>query len=191
MPETGLLLIVSGPSGVGKTTIARYIERQLNGRFSVSMTTRPQTAADVQGRDYDFVDHAHFEQARDTGLLLEWAQVFDHYYGTPKAPVVEALGTGRLMILEIDVQGAVQVKQHLPQACAIFVLPPSEPELLNRLRARKRDKEAAIQKRFQQAKQEIARAKSCGVYDLFIINDDLADAQHQAAQWTRQRLGQP
>ena len=175
-----MLLIISGPSGVGKTTIAHDVEHELGAVFSVSMTTRPKTPADTEGRDYYFVDQEAFNSARDSGDLLEWAEVFGHYYGTPRRPVDEALAAGKLMIVEIDVDGAAQVKQRVPDAYAIFVLPPSEEELLERLRGRRREDESVIQRRFAKAKQEVQRAKAGGVYDEFLVNDDLASAVRKA-----------
>ncbi len=180
--RTGLLLIISGPSGVGKTTITHHVEQRLGGVFSVSLTTRPMTEADVPGRDYHFVDRAEFERRRDTGELLEWAEVFGNYYGTPKQPVVEALQQGRLVLCEIDVQGAIQIKRNLPDAYAIFVLPPSEEELLERLRRRGREDESVIQRRFARARDEINRARESGVYDVFIVNDELSRAVDEAVE---------
>ena len=170
---TGLLLIISGPSGVGKTTIAHQVEQDLRGSFSVSMTTRPKTTADTEGRDYYFVDQAAFDRARDAGELLEWAEVFGYCYGTPAGAVDAGLADGKLMILEIDVEGAVQVKRCRPEAYAVFILPPSESVLLARLRGRRREEEEVIQRRFTKAQNEIDRAKSCGVYDAFVVNEDL------------------
>jgi len=180
MPEqNGLLLIISGPSGVGKTTITHRVEDALDAVFSISMTTRPKTADDKEGADYRFVTEREFKQHRDNGELLEWAQVFDNYYGTPRTPVAENLANGRVVILEIDVQGAIQVKQNMPEAFAVFVLPPSEETLLERLRGRRREDEATIQRRFAKAKHEIERAKSSGVYDVLITNDELDRAVEQ------------
>lgn len=176
----GMLLIISGPSGVGKTTITHQVEKELGGVFSVSMTTRPKAAKDTEGIDYYFVTPEQFAQARDRGDLLEWAQVFENCYGTPRKPVEENLAAGRLEILEIDVEGAVQVKQNMPDAFAIFVLPPSEEALLDRLRQRKREDEATIQRRFAQAKHEIARAHESGVYNHFLVNDNLDEAIAEA-----------
>lgn len=180
MADKGLLLIISGPSGVGKTTIARHVEKQLGGTFSVSMTTRPQSVGDQEGVDYYFVDQSRFVELRDAGELLEWAQVFGNLYGTPKRPVVDAISQGRLMILEIDVQGAIKVKDRMPDAYAVFIKPPGEQELLRRLRDRRRDDESAIERRFAEAKAEIARADSCGAYDAFIVNDTLEKALDEA-----------
>ena len=104
--------MISGPSGVGKTTITHEVERRLGGVFSVSVTTRPKTPADVEGRDYYFLSEPEFDARRDQGDLLEWAEVFGKYkYGTLRQPVEEHLAAGRLMILEIDVQGALQIKR--------------------------------------------------------------------------------
>lgn len=186
--KQGLLLIISGPSGVGKTTITHHVEKRLNGIFSVSMTTRDQTDADKEGYDYIFVDEEEFRAAVKRGQMLEWAEVFGNCYGTPRRPVEMALEQGRLMILEIDVDGAEQVKGNMPEALAIFVLPPSEDELLNRLRRRNREGEAVIQRRFAKAKDEIARAHACGIYDHFIVNDTLDHAIEEAVSLVSARL---
>src|SRR4051812_46084065 len=124
--DDGTLLIISGPSGVGKTTITRGVERTIaDSVFSVSATTRARTAADVDGVDYHFVSDAEFEGMKARGEFLETAGIYGKKYGTPKAWVDEQLKRGRLVILEIDVQGAVQVKRQMPEAFSIFVLPPS------------------------------------------------------------------
>jgi guanylate kinase len=184
----GLLLVISGPSGVGKTTIARELERRLGGVFSVSVTTRPRTPADVEGRDYHFLSDLEFDARRTRGDLLESAEVFGKYkYGTPRQPVEEALRHGRLMILEIDVQGGLQVKEKMPDAFMIFVEPPSEEDLLKRLRGRGRDSEEAIQRRFAVAKAEIATARQSNAYDAFIVNEDLEKAIGEAGALVRDR----
>ena len=131
-----------------------------------------------------------FEQARDAGELLEWAEVFDHFYGTPLKPVERALDSGELVILEIDVEGATQVKQIIKDAYAVFVLPPSEDALLDRLRERGRDDDAAIQHRFNKAKLEIARAEASGVYDRFLVNDNLSQAMGTAIELVEGELEQ-
>ncbi len=184
----GLLLYISGPSGVGKTTITHKVEAALNAVFSVSVTTRAKTAADVEGRDYYFIDQAKFERLRDNGDLLEWAEVYPGCsYGTPRKPVEQALSQGRLMILEIDVEGAIQIRQHMPQAMGLFVLPPNEKVLLERLRKRAREDEAVIARRFAKAKREIVRAWESGVYDEFIVNRDLDHAVNEAVELVRKR----
>jgi guanylate kinase len=187
--DDGLLLVISGPSGVGKTTITRAVERSIPGSvFSVSATTRAKTEADVEGVDYHFVDEAEFDAMVRAGAFLEWAGVFGKRYGTPRAWVEEQLARGRLVILEIDVEGAKQVKQAMPEAFGVFILPPSEHELLRRLRSRKREDEALIQKRFAEAQREIAEAGRCGSYDAFITNDVLERAIGEAVDTvTRER----
>lgn len=179
--DDGMLLIISGPSGVGKTTITRGVERSIaDSVFSVSWTTRPATPADVEGVDYHFVSDEQFEDMRLRQGFLETAGVYGKKYGTPRDWVFEQLKRGRLVILEIDVQGAIQVKSALPAAFSLFILPPSEEELLRRLQSRKREDEAAIQRRFSKAQAEIADARASGVYDHFITNDNI-DASISAA----------
>jgi len=171
--KSGMVVVISGPSGVGKTTITHALIDRLDAEFSVSATTRPITNADTEGKDYYFLTLEEFESRIKAGGFLEYARVFDHYYGTPRDPVVNARDEGRLVILEIDVQGAFQVRKKLPDAFMIFVLPPSEDDLLNRLRRRQRESEEVIARRFQEAKHEIELARQSGVYDVFLVNDDL------------------
>lgn len=190
--DDGMLLIISGPSGVGKTTITRGVERGIaDSVFSVSATTRPKTDADVEGVDYHFTTDAEFDAMLGRDAFLEWANVFGRRYGTPRKWVDEQLSRGRLVILEIDVEGAKQVKSRMPEAFAVFVLPPTEQVLLQRLHSRKREPEEQIQKRFAEAKREIAEARACGAYDAFIVNDDLdraiAEALRLVAEQRTQR----
>jgi guanylate kinase len=184
--DDGMLLIISGPSGVGKTTITRGVERSIaDAVFSVSWTTRDRTGVDVEGVDYHFVNDAEFERQKAANGFLETAGVYGRKYGTPKEWVFTQLDRGRLVILEIDVQGAIDVKKQVKDAFAIFIEPPNETELLARLRTRKREDEAGIQKRFGKAKDEIALAKSCGVYDIFIVNKNIDDAIERAVSLVR------
>lgn len=179
--DDGMLLIISGPSGVGKTTITRGVERSINGAvFSVSCTTRAKTAADVEGVDYHFIDNDEFEKMKAAGAFLETADIYGKKYGTPREWVQTQLSRGRLVILEIDVEGARQVKSKMPEAFALFILPPDESVLLQRLRDRKRESEDAIQRRFAAARREIADAKACGVYDQFLVNQNVEDSIAQA-----------
>ena len=181
--DNGLLLIISGPSGVGKTTITRGVERSIPGSvFSVSYTTRAKTEADKEGVDYHFISPDEFQQLIDQDAFLEWADVFGKRYGTRREWVDEQLARGRLVILEIDVEGAKQVKARMPDAFGIFILPPSEDELLRRLQNRKRESEELIAKRFAEAQHEIREAKACDVYDEFIVNEKLEDAIHEAVR---------
>lgn len=185
-----MLLVISGPSGVGKTTITHEVERRLGGEFSVSVTTRPKTHADVEGRDYHFVMEDEFRRMIERGEFLEHAQVFGkHWYGTLREPVTRALKEGRLMILEIDVQGALQIKKAMPEAFMLFILPPSDQELLRRLRARGREDEPVIQRRFAEAKKEIDLARSSGAYDHLIVNEDLEKAIAEACRLIEARRG--
>jgi guanylate kinase len=179
--DDGLVLIISGPSGVGKTTITRGVERSIPGSvFSVSCTTRAKTDADVEGVDYHFVSDQRFEQMRAAGEFLETAGVYGKKYGTPRAWVEEQIKRGRLVILEIDVQGAIQVKRQIPDAFAVFILPPTETELLARLRDRKRENDDLIARRFAAAKDEIAAARASGVYDVFLVNATLDESIRRA-----------
>ena len=185
---SGLLLVISGPSGSGKTTIARAVERRLEGRFSISATTRPRSESESDGRDYRFLTEAEFRDLVDRGALLEHAQLFGHHwYGTPREPVERLIAEGHLVILDIDVQGALQVRQTMPDALMIFVLPPSDEELLRRLRDRARDDDTAIQRRFAEARKEIETARASGVYDAQIFNDDLEAAIDEACRIVERR----
>ncbi|HVZ94354.1 MAG TPA: guanylate kinase [Phycisphaerales bacterium] len=185
--DNGMLLIISGPSGVGKTTITRAIERSIpDAVFSVSYTTRPVTGVDVDGVDYHFVNTAEFDRRAAAGEFIETAVFAGNQYGTPLAPIKAQIGRGRLMILEIDVEGAKQVKAKMPEAYGVFILPPSEEVLLGRLRDRKREPEEVIQRRFQSAQREIAEARSCGAYSAFIVNDNLERAIGEALRLVRE-----
>jgi guanylate kinase len=191
--DDGMIAIFSGPSGVGKTTITRAVERSIPGAvFSVSATTRPPTAADVDGVDYHFVSDEVFMGMVERGEFLEWVDLFGKKYGTPRKWVEEQIARGRLVILEIDVVGAQKVKAQLPGAFGVFIEPPSEQVLLERLRARKREDEAVIQRRFAEARREIAQAKASGgaggVYDRFIVNDVLDHAIQLAVGAVRDEL---
>ena len=168
--DDGLLLMISGPSGVGKTTITRGVDRAIaDSVFSVSCTTRDKTEADVEAVDYHFIYDDEFQKLIDKGAFLEWADVFGKKYGTRKKWVDEQLS-----------QGAKQVKAKMPDAFGLFILPPSEDELLRRLNKRKREGEELIQKRFAEAKREIAEAKSCDAYDKFLVNEDIDEAIAEA-----------
>jgi guanylate kinase len=175
--DDGMLLIISGPSGVGKTTITRGVERSIpDAVFSVSWTTRERTSVDVEGVDYHFVSDDDFEAMKASGGFLESAGVYGKKYGTPKEWVTTQLERGRLVILEIDVQGAIAVKKAIPSAFAVFIEAPSEAELLQRLQSRRREDDAAIMKRFARAKHEIEHARSCGAYDAFVVNHEVQAA---------------
>ena len=185
---SAMLLIVSGPSGVGKTTITRAIHESVpDSWLSVSVTTRAQGPQETDGVHYRFITEEQFDALiadpsgpPGLGKLLEHAGVYGRRYGTPREPVEQHLARGCLVILEIDMQGAIQIKQRVPGAFAIFIMPPSEEELMDRLRRRGRDGDEAIRKRFAAAQREMQEARSCGAYDVFLVNDDLERTVKQA-----------
>lgn len=166
----GRLIVISGPSGSGKSTLWRRLVRQPRVVFSVSATTRPPRPDEVDGREYHFVSEAEFSRRIGAGELLEWAEVHGHRYGTLRAEVERALDAGQDIVLEIDVQGAAQVRRSgLPQV-SIFVRPPSLEVLEQRLRERRSDSGEQIRRRLERARDELARAPE---YDHVVVNDDL------------------
>jgi guanylate kinase len=173
-----LLLIVSGPSGSGKSTLVQKILELPGTMPSVSCTTRPRRATEASGKCYDFVTDAEFEAMVQRGEFLEYARVFGkHSYGTPKKWLEESRKKGLDLVLEIDVQGAAQVKQRLPGSVAIFILPPSRQELERRLRSRGQDSNEEIKRRLASARDEIAEF---GKYDYCLMNDDVERAGREA-----------
>lgn len=170
----GRLLVISGPSGSGKSSIVRALLRDPRIHFSVSATTRLPRAGEVDGVHYRFVSRDEFEQLIESGELLEWARYNDNYYGTPAGPVDLALAQGRDVLLEIEPQGARQIRAARPTALMFFVAPPSMAELERRLRARGDTSEADIRARLAIA--EIEMEAAAGLFDHVIVNDDLAQA---------------
>ena len=186
----GLLLVLSGPSGVGKTSIVHELLQRFDGVFSISATTRQAGPGEVDGRDYHFITESEFQNIINEDRFLEYAQVFSRsWYGSPREPIEAALKNGRLAILDIDVQGAEIVRAKYPQMSGVFVLAPSEEELLHRLRLRGREDEAAIQRRFAASTKEIARARIGKTYDDFVVNDDLARATDTICALVAKRMG--
>lgn len=168
------LFVVSGPSGVGKGSIVKKVLKDNPDiYFSVSATTRPPRSEDVDGVTYRFLSKEDFEKSIEEDGFLEYAYVHEKYYGTPKAPVVENLSAGKDVILEIDVQGAMNVKKNMPKAVLIFVLPPSLKVLRERLTGRGTDSKEQVSIRLGKAEEEMDYLKH---YDYFIVNDDLSAA---------------
>ena len=167
--KKGLLLVVSGPSGTGKGTICKDIDAKHEDiNLSISATTRNPRVGEVEGKSYFFKTKEEFEAMVDRGEFLEHAMIYDNYYGTPKKAIFDELDMGRDVILEIEMQGAMQIKEVYPQAVFIFVLPPSLQELRNRIVGRGTETEEQIEKRFNSAYDEI---KLLGDYDYFIFNN--------------------
>lgn len=166
----GTLFIVSAPSGAGKTSLVRALRENLDGfTVSVSHTTRAQRPGEVHGRDYVFVNHAEFETMIEAGEFLEHARVFDNYYGTARATVEKALAEGQDVLLEIDWQGARQIRSLMPDCISIFILPPSLRTLEERLKARGQDDPDTIARRMRDAISEMSHYSE---YDYLIVNDD-------------------
>ena len=170
--KCGLLIFISGPSGVGKSTVCRRLTSVLPAEFAVSATTRAGKPQDAYGKKYLFVEEPEFRRRLEAGEFLEYAYVFGNWYGTLKTPVKEALAEGRTILLEIDVQGAIQVHKLFPDAFGVFILPPGMDDLEKRLRDRARDDEATMQRRLAEAQQEIRTGQVCGAYDLMVVNED-------------------
>ncbi|MCC7488741.1 MAG: guanylate kinase [Gammaproteobacteria bacterium] len=169
-PSPGQLFVLSAPSGAGKTTLTRGLLAADPGlRFSVSFTTRKPRGAERDGQDYFFVDHARFEAMIAAGELLEYASVFGNYYGTGRALIEAHTAAGRNVLLDIDWQGARQVRQRMPQSVLIFIMPPSLAELERRLRGRATDSDAVIARRLAEAQSEMSHWPE---FDYVVINED-------------------
>jgi len=173
----GIMLVLSSPSGAGKTTLSRNLLEQENiddpGKLelSVSVTTREKRASEIADVHYHFIEKRHFEAMRDRGELLEWAVVHGNYYGTPRDPVEKALSEGRDVLFDIDWQGAQQLKEKMPSdVISVFVLPPSAAELKSRLERRAEDSDEIITRRLRNAAEEIQHWKE---YDYVLVNRDL------------------
>lgn len=169
-PRKGIALVLCAPSGAGKTTLARRITaRYQRVAFSVSCTTRQPRPGEVDGRDYHFISPEEFERRKAENYFAEWARVHDNYYGTPLPPTLATLNEGKDLLFDVDVQGAAQLKNSLPDAYFVFVLPPSRAVLEERLRARGTESEASLALRLAGAAKELAEA---AWFDAWVINDD-------------------
>jgi guanylate kinase len=174
MAKKGKIIVISGPSGVGKSTICREVVRRTGAAVSISMTTRPKSVSEVDGVDYCFVTKDQFAKAVREGGLLEHAEVFGNFYGTPKEPVVKTINEGRNVILTIDVQGGLQVQKQFPDAELVFILPPDTGELVERIGKRGRDTSEDMQRRLSGSAEEMAVAREH--YSRMVVNDDLERA---------------
>jgi len=184
--QRGKLVVLTGPSGAGKSTITREVLRRTGAAFSVSATTRRPREGEADGRDYRFVDRAAFERMVQRGELLEWAEVFGNLYGTPAEPVRRAIADGETVVLEIDIQGGLQVHEKAPDAEFVLIVPPSEQELARRLRGRGSEDEKTIARRLAKAAAERKAAEQSGVYTHCVVNDNLADAVAQVVRIVEQ-----
>jgi guanylate kinase len=168
---TGLVVVVAGPSGVGKGSVHRAVREALpDSALSVSVTTRSPRPGEVDGVDYRFVDRETFQRMIDEHDLLEWAEYAGNLYGTPRTPVVAQVAQGHVVVLDIEVQGAVQIKEPLPGALLVFLVPPSFEELERRLRGRGTEDDATVTRRLEVARQEIEQQDA---FDVVVVNDDL------------------
>lgn len=185
--DSGLMLVLSAPSGTGKTTLARRLLAECGGIFSVSVTTRAPRGTERPGIDYEFVDRAEFQRRIEAGELLEWAEVHGNRYGTPRRFAEEAVA-GRLVVFDIDVQGGRQIKARHPEATAVLVLPPSLAELERRLKGRGTETPESIARRLAAAFGEISAGLES--YDYALVNDDLERAYADLAALVRCRRGE-
>jgi guanylate kinase len=181
----GRLVVIAAPSGAGKTTLVReLLAREPKLKFSISYTTRPARPAEVNGRDYFFVDQQEFERMRDRHEFLESARVFDHWYGTSREHVAGLLADGYSVLMEIDWQGARQIRGSDPDAVDIFILPPSKRELERRLRGRGTDPEAVIARRLADAVGDMDHWRE---FDYVVVNDEVGAAADRLVRILRGR----
>jgi len=193
---SGYLLVLSGPSGAGKGTLVdRLVEARPSCVFSISATTRPRRSNEQEGVQYEFVSREEFERRRAAGLFLEWAEVHGQLYGTPVKFVDEQVRAGRVVVLDVDVQGGKSVRRSRPEAVSVFIFPPSIESLRQRLLGRNTDKPEVVERRLADAPGEIAQYKD---YQYVVMNDDLEQAtarivaivDAELARVKRMRVGQ-
>jgi guanylate kinase len=176
-PSLGKLIVLTGPSGVGKGTLMKkLLQRHPELYYSVSVTTRSPRAGEINGKNYYFISRNKFEQLVAQGEFLEWAEFAGNYYGTPRAAVIDHIQSGKLVVLEIELEGARQIRASFPSALSIFILPPSFSELEKRIRGRGQDSEEAIARRLHRAQVEIQAADE---FDIQIVNDNFDTALNE------------
>lgn len=177
MRHRGFLIVLSGPSGVGKNTVLNEVLPVVPDLvYSVSVTTRAARDGEVDGQNYYFVSDDEFERMKSAGELLEWAEFVGRKYGTPRRYIEEQLELGHTVIMDIDIQGAAQIRASMPEAVSVFLAPPSFAELNRRIYGRGLDSESAIERRLRTAKQELQAVRE---YDYVVVNDDLQKAAAQ------------
>jgi len=178
--KNGNIIVIAAPSGTGKTTIIKAILKLMpDVVYSISATTREKRYNEVDGKDYFFIDEETFKQKIDNQQFVEWEKVYDYYYGTPKFFVEKVIWEGKSILLEVDVKGALAIKNVYPEAKLIFILPPSLEELEKRLRERKTESETDFQKRIERAKMELSLKDK---FDYFIVNNNLNTAILEAKE---------
>ncbi|MGB9591955.1 MAG: guanylate kinase [Candidatus Kryptoniota bacterium] len=184
--KKGLLIVVSAPSGAGKTTIVKEILKQFpDFQFSVSATTRARRPGEVDGREYFFLTREEFEKKIASGELVEYEEIYGNYYGTLKSEVERALRQNSVMVFDVDVKGALSIKSKFPQALLIFIQPPSLEELRKRLLLRKSETEEQIEKRMARVPMELEKSD---LFDYIILNDDLKKAVNEVIEIIKRKL---
>ncbi len=188
-PPRGKVIVISGPSGTGKTSICNELLKRLpNAVWSVSATTRPPRGNEVDGRAYEFISPQEFARREQAGDFLETAKYVGHRYGTPAEPVRRAVETGHHVVMEIEVQGGLQIARRMPESVRIFVLPPSMESLKARLAGRRTESEEIMKRRLEEADGEIAFARDSGQYTSFVVNDVLDDTVEQIIEIVRKEM---
>jgi len=184
------LVVLSGPSGAGKTTVSRELPQRLDLLISISATTRPPRRGETDGVDYYFITPEEFKRRIAGDRFVEWAEVFGHFYGTPIEELERARKSGRILLLEIDVQGGIQIKRKFPQALAILLLPPDDQTLRERLSHRGTEAPRDVELRFAKAQEEVRMARQSRCYDVEVVNNRLAETINEVVSIIRTRRKQ-